>query len=66
MTEVERLLQRQAAWQKSRAALTWPEKIGIAEHMRDSLRHWRIRSKSSEVTQPAEAAAAGEKPPKAS
>lgn len=66
MTDVERLLQRQAAWQKSRTALTWPEKIRIAEQMRDSLRHWRIRSKSSEVTQPAEAAAAGEKPPKAS
>ena len=43
MTEVERLLQRQAAWQKSRTQLTWPEKIRIAEQMRDSLKQWRIQ-----------------------
>ena len=43
MTEVERLLQRQAAWQKSREGLPWPEKIRIAEQMRDSLKQWRIQ-----------------------
>ena len=47
MTEVERLLQRQAAWQKSRTQLTWPEKIRIAEQMRDSLKQWRIQDSSA-------------------
>ena len=47
MTEVQRLLQRQAAWQKSRAQLTWPEKIRIAEQMRDSLKQWRIQAPSA-------------------
>lgn len=47
MTEVERLLQRQAAWQKGRAQLTWPEKIRIAEQMRESLRRWRIQAPSA-------------------
>jgi hypothetical protein len=31
MTETRKLLERQAAWQKRRAALTWPEKIHIAK-----------------------------------
>ena len=47
MTEVERLLQRQAAWQKSRTQLTWPEKIRIAEQMRDSLKQWRLQNPSA-------------------
>jgi hypothetical protein len=29
-------LERQAAWQKGRAALTWPEKI----HMAEAVREW--------------------------
>ena len=50
MTEVEQLLRRQAAWQKSRAGLTWPEKIRMAEQMRDSLKQWRIRTPVTEPT----------------
>jgi hypothetical protein len=35
MTETGKLLERQAAWQKGRAALTWPEKIRMAEAVRE-------------------------------
>jgi hypothetical protein len=35
MTETRKLLERQAAWQKGRAALTWPEKIRMAEAVRE-------------------------------
>ena len=36
MTETRKLLERQGAWQKGRAALTWPEKIHMAEAVRES------------------------------
>ena len=36
MLETHKLLERQAAWQKGRAALTWPEKI----HMAGAVREW--------------------------
>ena len=36
MTETRKLLERQAAWQKGRAALTWPEKI----HRVEAVREW--------------------------
>ena len=36
MSDTRKLLERQAAWQKGRAALTWPEKIRMAEAVRDS------------------------------
>jgi hypothetical protein len=35
MSEMDELLKRQAAWQKGRAALTWPEKIRMAEAVRE-------------------------------
>jgi hypothetical protein len=35
MTETRKLLERQAAWQKGHAALTWPEKIRLAEAVRE-------------------------------
>jgi hypothetical protein len=35
MIETRKLLQRQAAWQKGRAALTWAEKIHTAEAVRE-------------------------------
>lgn len=38
--EVEKLLQRQALWQKSRTALSWSEKIRMAERIRASLERW--------------------------
>ena len=37
MSEVIKLLQRQSAWQKSRKDLSWPEKIRMAEAIRDSV-----------------------------
>jgi hypothetical protein len=41
MTEIEQLLARQARWQKSRKALSWPEKIRMAEQIRASVAQWR-------------------------
>lgn len=35
MTDTRKLLERQAAWQKGRAALTWPEKVRMAEAVRE-------------------------------
>lgn len=37
MTNHEELLARQAAWQKSRQALSWPEKIRQVERVRASI-----------------------------
>jgi hypothetical protein len=43
MTEIERMLERQAEWQKSRQSLTWPEKIRLAERVRDTIRQLRTQ-----------------------
>jgi hypothetical protein len=45
--DVQELLQRQAQWQKSRQALSWPEKIRMAEKIRDSIVALRSTSKES-------------------
>jgi len=37
MDDVMKLLERQAAWQKGRKSLPWPEKIRIAEAIRESI-----------------------------
>ncbi len=37
MMNLEKLLERQAAWQRSRRTLTWAEKVRIAEQVRSSL-----------------------------
>ena len=37
MTDVEQMLARQTLWQKSRQSLTWPEKIRLAERVRESI-----------------------------
>jgi hypothetical protein len=34
--DVLKLLESQAAWQRARARLTWPEKLRLAETMRDA------------------------------
>ena len=34
---LQRIIDRQTAWQASRARLSWPEKIRLAESMRDSI-----------------------------
>jgi hypothetical protein len=43
MTEVQALLERQAAWQKNRKTLTWPEKIRMVEQIRESVAQWRAQ-----------------------
>lgn len=37
MDDAKKLLERQAVWQKSRKSLPWPEKIRIAEAIRESI-----------------------------
>jgi hypothetical protein len=37
MTEVSERLNKQAQWQKRRRALSWPEKVRLAEAVRDSV-----------------------------
>ena len=49
MTEIERLLERQAVWQRSRQALPWPEKIRLAERMRATVEVFR-RQRSGRQT----------------
>jgi hypothetical protein len=34
---IQKLLERQAEWQKSRKSLSWPEKIHMAEAIRESV-----------------------------
>ena len=41
MSEIQALLERQARWQKTRRALSWPEKIRMAERVRESVRQLR-------------------------
>ena len=37
MNNTRQLLERQAAWQKTRASLSWPEKIRQVELLHDTL-----------------------------
>jgi hypothetical protein len=37
MSDIQKLLERQAEWQKSRKSLSWPEKIRMAEAIRESV-----------------------------
>lgn len=37
MNDVKLLLERQARWQRARQALTWPEKVRMAEQVRGSV-----------------------------
>lgn len=41
--ELQKLFEAQAAWQRSRVALSWPEKIRMAEAMRETARQLRCR-----------------------
>jgi hypothetical protein len=53
MTDTRSLLERQAEWQKQRTALTWPEKIRMAEAVRESAAKLRRdRSPSGTVAGP--------------
>jgi hypothetical protein len=44
MDDVQEMLRRQAVWQKSRQSLTWPEKIRMAELVRESVQQLRASS----------------------
>lgn len=37
MSDVEKLLERQARWQESRRLLSWPEKLRLAAAARETL-----------------------------
>jgi len=37
MTDVRRLFERQAEWQRARRGLSWPEKVRMAEVMREAI-----------------------------
>jgi hypothetical protein len=50
MTEIEQLLQRQARWQKARKALSWPEKIRMAEQVRAFAAQWRSAARKTTGT----------------
>jgi hypothetical protein len=52
MTDVEELLKRQAQWQKSRHSLTWPEKIRMAERVRESIRQLRAQPRPTQPGPP--------------
>lgn len=41
MSEVRRTFERQTHWQKARQTLSWPEKIRLAEKIRESVRQLR-------------------------
>ncbi len=45
MTNIQKLLARQAAWQKSRTALPWPQKIRLAEAMLPTIKALRASNK---------------------
>ena len=51
MTDLEHMLKRQGQWQKSRQSLTWPEKIRLAERVRESVR--QLRAQGTDSTAPA-------------
>jgi hypothetical protein len=42
MSDIRHLLQRQAAWQKKRETLSWPDKIRVVEAMQETLRLFRV------------------------
>lgn len=53
MNETLALLERQALWQKSRQALSWPEKIRMAEAIRESARQLRqVQQEPAEHSKP--------------
>ncbi len=43
MNDVPQMMQRQADWQKTRAHLSWPEKMKQAEVLRDASLKWRAK-----------------------
>ena len=60
MTDTGKLFERQAEWQKARIALTWPEKVRMAEAVRESIVKFRRARSLPEVGIPASRDGAGE------
>ena len=53
MTDIQQLLERQAKWQKARGVLSWPEKIRLAEAMREAIHQLRSGLEERRQTQTA-------------
>jgi hypothetical protein len=51
MSEIQALLERQARWQKTRRALSWPEKVRMEERVLESVRQLR-RPRKAEPDNP--------------
>lgn len=49
MTRIQELLERQSRWQKSRQALSWAEKIRMAERVRESALQLRASNPGNEL-----------------
>ena len=47
MNDIRKMLERQGRWQKSRRVLTWPEKIRMAERVRESILQLRAKPPSA-------------------
>ncbi len=47
MNDVQELLRRQAAWQKTRQHLSWPEKLRLAQRIRESIATLRPARKAA-------------------
>lgn len=52
MTSLEAMLKRQAHWQKSRQSLSWPEKIRMAEQVRESVKQLRAQPRPIQPAPP--------------
>lgn len=39
-SDMEKWLEKQAHWQQGRRALSWPEKVHLAEQIRESIGKW--------------------------
>ena len=53
--EIENFLGKQSDWQRSRRTLSWPEKIHLAERVRESVGRWSqssIKMLRKESSQP--------------
>lgn len=55
MTDAQQALEKQARWQASRRGLSWPEKIRMAERVRDSVVSLRA-GKATPIPRPQPAA----------
>jgi hypothetical protein len=49
VNDVQQLLRQQAAWQKARRNLSWPEKIRLAQKIRESVAAWRVMRKATDA-----------------